>query len=234
MIPKPKSMFTSLLNLFFPDTCAGCTSFLLEYESVLCTECRHKLPLTLHHLNPENEAYKKFYGKVDVEFVVTFIYYNKKGIVQEMIHKLKYKGHQEIGETIGHMFSKDIKSLQEVNPIDQIIPVPLHKRKLRERGYNQVTAFANSLANDLCVQCNENLLFRVLYSKTQTKKGLFGRSEIGTDIFSVVFGEDDHHKHYLIVDDVLTTGSTLEACCRAINKIPGAKISIACMAMSQS
>lgn len=227
-------MFKSLINLFFPEVCAGCNAFLLSGENVICTGCRHHIPQTHHHLNPENEAYQKFYGKLPVEFVATMCYFHKKGIVQEIIHKLKYKGHEEIGTAIGSWYSQDLKTIGVISEIDEIIPVPLHKKRLHERGYNQVTAFGKALSENLGIPYNENLLVRAVYSKTQTKKDRSGRSMSNRSVFDVSFSENNHNKHYLIIDDVLTTGSTLEACGRAIQKIPGAKISIVCMAMSHS
>jgi len=227
-------MFKHIINLFFPEVCAGCNSLLLSDENVICTSCRHHIPLTNHHLNPGNEAFSKFYGKLPVEFVSTMCYFHKKGIVQEMIHKLKYKGREEIGDAIGYWYAEDLKTLQNTNHIDEIIPVPLHKKRLRERGYNQVTAFGKALSAGIDIPYNADLLVRNVYSKTQTKKNLSGRNMANQSIFDVVFTEKDHGKHFLLIDDVLTTGSTLEACGRALLKIPGAKISIVCMAMSHS
>ncbi len=227
-------MFTSLTNLFFPPVCAGCDAFLLTGEQVICSRCRHEIPLTGHHLNPENEAFKKFYGKIDVQFAAAFMHYHKRGIVQQMIHNLKYRGIEEIGAAIGYWYASELKKIP-TQTVDQIIPVPLHRRKLRERGYNQVTTFGKALSESLLIPFNENLLLRNRYAKTQTAKNLLGRSEVSKgEIFDVRFTEADQGKHFLLVDDVLTTGSTLEACCRALLKIPGTKISIVCMAMSHS
>jgi ComF family protein len=225
-------MFKSLLNLFFPVICAGCNAALLSNENVICTACRHQIPMTSHHLIPENEAFNKFYGKLPVEFVATMCYFHKKGIVQEMIHKLKYKGHEEIGDAVGNWYAEDLKALDIIKNIDEIIPVPLHKKRLRSRGYNQVTAFGKALSESLSIPYNDQLLVRKIYSKTQTKKDRTGRATNSQSVFDVEFSENNHHKHYLIIDDVLTTGATLESCGRAIAKIPGAKISIVCMAMS--
>ena len=227
-------MFTSLIELFFPKVCAGCDALLLEFENVICTSCRHEIPLTNHHQNPDNEAFKKFYGKVPLQFATTFMFYNKKGIVQQMIHKLKYQGAEEIGEVIGNWYASDLSNLISENPPDQIIPVPLHKRRFRQRGYNQVAFFGRALSNKLQISYNDKLLIRTLYSKTQTTKNLLGRTEIKRNLFDVDYSDCDNGKHFLLVDDVLTTGSTLESCAQALLKIPDVKISIVCMAMSHS
>jgi ComF family protein len=212
----------------------GCNSFLLANENVICTVCRHEIPLTNHYLNPENEAFKKFYGKIPVEFTSTLVYYHKKGIVQEMIHSLKYRGHEEVGAIFGDWHAEDLKKVSIINTVDAIIPVPLHKKRLKERGYNQVTTFGLALSKHLKINYDTSILKRNVYSKTQVKKNLLKRTEVIGNIFEVEFTEKDHNKHFLLIDDVLTTGSTLEACSRALLKIPGAKISIVCMAMSHS
>lgn len=225
-------MFKNIINLFFPPVCAGCHSFLVSNENVICTLCRHNIPLTNHHLNPENEAFKKFYGRIPVEYTSALLYFHKKGIVQELIHNLKYKGQEEIGTVLGEWYAEDLKNSLIIQSVDEIIPVPLHKRKLRERGYNQVTNFGLALSKNLNIPYNSTLLIRNIYSKTQSKKTLLSRSDGIDTIFEVVFTEKDHNKHFLLIDDVITTGSTLDACSHALLKIPGVKISIVCMAMA--
>jgi ComF family protein len=227
-------MFESIINLFFPKVCSGCSSFLVSNENVICTVCRHDIPLTNHHLNPENDAFKKFYGRIPVIHTSALFYFHKKGIVQELIHNLKYKGHEEIGTILGEWYAEDLMNIELLESVDEIIPVPLHPKKLKERGYNQVTAFGTALSTSLNLVFNDSLLIRNVYSKTQSKKNLLGRTEGIETIFDVSFTEKDHHKHFLLIDDVITTGATLEACSRALLKIPGAKISIVCMAMAQS
>ncbi len=227
-------MFKSIINLFFPPVCAGCHSFLLSNENVICTLCRHTIPLTNNHLNPENEAFKKFYGRIPVEYASALFYFHKKGIVQQLIHNLKYKGQEEIGTVLGEWYAEDLKNSTIIQSVDAIIPVPLHKRKLRERGYNQVTNFGLALSKNLDLAYNDSILIRKVYSKTQSKKNLLNRSDGIETTFDVAFTEKDHNKHFLLIDDVITTGSTLEACSHALMKIPGAKISIVCMAMAHS
>jgi ComF family protein len=192
------------------------------------------MPLTQHHKNPENDAFKKFYGRIPVEQVSALVYFHKKGIVQELIHSLKYRGQEAIGTVLGEWYAEELKSSQLLQTVDAIIPVPLHPKKLRERGYNQVTEFGNALAKKLEIPVNNSILYRQVYSKTQSQKNRLGRTEGIDTIFGVSFDEKDHNKHFLLIDDVITTGATLEVCAKALLKIPGTKISIVCMAMADS
>jgi ComF family protein len=226
-------MFTSLINLFYPRICAGCEVFLLEDEKVICTRCRHEIPLTNHLFIPNNEAFNKFYGKIPVEFAAALFFFYKEGIVQEMIHKLKYKGHEEIGTAIGIWFAAELKKFEPLKNVSCIIPVPLHTKKLSERGYNQVTSFGKALSENLNIPYNEKVLIRNLYTKTQTKKDLLGRTELAKNLFDITDAISLNGNHILLIDDVITTGSTLEKCCKALMKIPDVKVSVLCMAMSR-
>ena len=225
-------MIQDLINILFPKVCEGCKALLLSSEYMICTRCRHEMPLTNHHLQPDNEALGKFYGKVPVEFASCMFYYNKKGIVQELIHGLKYRGQEDIGTVLGAWQVEDLKALLISKTFDEIIPVPLHKKKFRKRGYNQVTAYGMALSEGLQIPFNPGILKRLVNNKSQVGKNLMNRSEIMSTVFDVMFTEIDHNKHFLLIDDVLTTGSTLEACSRALLKIPGSKISIVCLAMT--
>lgn len=227
-------MINSLFNLFFPPACLGCDQFLLANETVICTECRHNIPLTHQHLHLQNEAMTKFYGRLPVEHVSSLMYFHKKGIVQELIHNLKYRGHQEVGTLIGNWYGNELKNCNNLKKIDAIIPIPLHKIKFRKRGYNQVTTFGETLSKQLNCPFDEHVLGRIQHNKTQTFKNLLGRNEIKSHTFQAYFTEAHHNKHFLLIDDVITTGATLEAAGKALLEIPGTKISIVCMAMSHS
>jgi ComF family protein len=169
-----------------------------------------------------------------VEFAATMCYFHKKGIVQEMIHKLKYKGQEQIGTAIGHWYAEDLKKIQAIKDVYAIIPVPLHNKRLRERGYNQVTAFATALSESLDIPLEKSLLIRNVYSKSQTKKNRLGRSKNSQSVFGIVADPSHENKHFLLIDDVLTTGATLESCGKALLEIKGIRISIVCIAMTKN
>jgi ComF family protein len=227
-------MLKNLINLLFPKLCTGCNSLLLQNEVIICANCRHELPLTQHHLMSNNYIAKKFYGIIPVEFCSAMLYFHKDGIVQNMIHHLKYKNRPEIGTLLGNWYANDLIEIAKDQKFTTIIPVPLHKKRNRERGYNQVTTFCEALSQNLGIEINDQLLYRKIYSKTQTKKSKEARSEIKNSLFDVTFSQSDYGKHYLLIDDVITSGATLEACAKAILKIPDAKISIITIAYTDS
>lgn len=227
-------MIKSLLNLLFPKSCSGCNKTLLESEHLVCTYCRHDMPFTQHYLDENNETVKKFRGRLPLEHASSVVYFHKEGIVQELIHNMKYRGKEEIGSLIGQWYAQDIKDIEALKTVTEVVPVPLHKKKLRQRGYNQVAGFGKALAEGLGKDYNSGILMRTTYSKTQTKKNLEARAEIISEAFDVKSTGSDTGKHFLLVDDVITTGATLEACGKALLKIPGAKVSIVTIAYAHT
>lgn len=228
-------MFTSLTSLFFPAVCAACSQVLLSYELCVCTACRHELPRSGHLTDPGNEAMIKCYGRIPVVFACAFFQYHKKGLLQQLIFNLKYRGMEDIGTAMGQWCGAELLTLHVFADADVIVPVPLHSSKLRLRGYNQVDLLARALADTMQKDFDDTLLIRTRKSKTQTRKNLFGRTDAGAqELFAVTDTLRMAGRHILMVDDVMTTGSTLEACSRALLKIPNVKISIFCLGMSQS
>ncbi len=223
----------NIFDIFFPKVCLSCDAMLASNEEVLCVTCRHDLPLTNFSFEPNNLVEKSFYGKYPIQNGTALFYFYKQGTVQKLIHNLKYKNQQQVGAFVGFWLSEKMLESKRFQNIDYIIPVPLHKNKLAKRGYNQVTTFGESLSKIINIPFKENILVRVSYTKTQTKKIRLDRWKNVQELFHVPNPNKTNYKHILLIDDVITTGATLEACCNAFKKSTKIKISIACMAFTK-
>ena len=226
-------LLKDLFYLFYPKLCIICDEKLIENEIVICTICRHDLPLTNFQDYTNNKVTQTFYGSVLLEKGYALLFYRKKGSTQQMIHDLKYKGNQDIGVFFGNWLGSLLKENNEFATIDYIIPVPLHPKKLRARGYNQVSKFGERLSFFLNIPFIENELIRISSTKTQTFKARFERfNTIGTK-FQLQNPTHFSNKHVLLIDDVITTGATLEACAKEFLKSENCKISILTMAYTE-
>jgi ComF family protein len=224
------SIFQDFISLIYPRICYACGKSLYKYEKCLCTYCNYHLPKTNFHLDQDNSVSKLFWGKVNIFSAAAFYYYNKGTKVQHLIHQLKYKGHKEIGVYIGNIYGKELKKSVLFETVDVVIPVPLHPKKKMKRGFNQSEVFAAGLAEGMNILMDVKTLQRIYASETQTRKSRFARWENVKEIFSLKEPETLENKHILLVDDVITTGSTIEACAQILSAIPGIKISIAAIA----
>ena len=220
----------NLLYLFFPEICITCQSYLLQSEELLCTRCRHDLPIIRDKNFKDNKIITSFFGRIPIEMAVSFLFYRKVGKTRKLIHSLKYKGNQKVGEFIGNWFGFQLKESGDFNKIDCIIPVPLHPKRLKERGYNQLTIFGISLADKLDTVYKPDILIRTSYTKTQTFKKRFKRFDNMDTKFSLTDTNTFRGKHILLIDDVITTGATLGACCKELLKTENIKISIVTIA----
>lgn len=178
--------------------------------------------------------HRAFYGIVPFEFGASLLYFRKKGIAQQLMHNLKYKNQQEIGTFLGNIFSKNVLDLPVFNSIDVIIPVPLHKKRLHERGYNQVTTFCEALEKNLAIPIIDSVLVKSINLKSQIQKSKENRLETNKNVFSIENAHKIEGKHILLVDDIFTTGATIEVCAKEILKIKNTRISIVTMAYTQS
>lgn len=225
-------MFHDLANLFYPQLCYCCNEELTKNEKIICTSCLHELPLTNFHHNNENAVKKVFYSRIQLQHATSLLIFRKKGMVQELIHNLKYRGHKEIGIFLGEWLGAELSEITTFQEIDTVVPVPLHKKKLRSRGFNQVEGFGKELAKSLNAEYVNNVLLKVTASKTQTLKKRLSRWGSIEESFIVKNPEVLNNKHILLVDDLITTGATLEACALKLQEIEGIKISIATMAIT--
>lgn len=228
-----RGYLADFVSLLFPELCPACQASLVANEYIICSDCRYNLPYTNFHLHADNIVAQQFYGKLKVEAAYALYYFTKGGKVQNLMHHFKYKGMQRIGNLLGNMAGTQLAQNPVFNSVDLIVPVPLHKKRLRERGYNQSSRFAEGLAEKLPAALEDNNLQRSVATATQTHKSRFARFENMQDVFMIKHPERLINKHVLLVDDIVTTGSTLEACGIELLKIPGLTLSIATIAYAQ-
>ena len=220
-------LLKSLVNLFFPRVCAACGNILLEGEDTVCTTCRFLLPKTGYEQHPNNPMAQMFYGQMPFNAVMAEFFFSKTGKVQHLIHGLKYHHCRENGIFLGQEIGKSLLQAADYQRIDCILPIPLHPKKEKIRGYNQSHVIAEGISQTTSVPIAENCLVRSVFTDTQTKKSREDRWQNVKDIFEVKNTEKLKGKHVLLVDDVLTTGATLMSAGRALMQVEGIKISVA-------
>jgi ComF family protein len=219
-------------SLIYPNLCICCNESLVKQEQHFCTRCAIGLPRTYYHLASMNPIEQLFWGRVKIENATSFFLFQKGSKYQKLLHHLKYRGNQDVGAVLGRMLGADCAEVNYFGDIDYIVPVPLHPRKKRKRGYNQSEAISEGLRVSLQKELIPTNLKRRYNSSTQTRKGRFERWENVRDLFVQKDPAIFEGKHILLVDDVVTTGSTLEACAQAVLKSEGAKVSIATLAFA--
>lgn len=231
MLAVAKEYFTDLFDAFYPNICLACEKKLLKGENVFCFHCESELPQTEQWLDTKNRLAQRFYGRIPLYGAAALFQFYKGAEVQHLLHELKYKGKQEVGEYVGKMFGR--KLLEEnsiIKNVDVIIPVPLHWKKLKTRGYNQCDCFAKGLSEAMNIPYSTSAIERTHENISQTKKRRFDRWGNVAEIFSVKNEKELLGKHVLLVDDVVTTGATAEACMQTILSVPGTRVSFAAMA----
>tara|TARA_R110002124_G_scaffold145623_3_gene310896 strand:+ start:10039 stop:10719 length:681 start_codon:yes stop_codon:yes gene_type:complete len=222
----------NLLNLFFPKVCEACNIALIDNELVICTNCRHQLPVTNFHFEASETVKKIVYGRVKLENATALLHFSKKGIVQQLLHNLKYRGHEEISDFFGKWLGAELSEMKVFKDVDVVIPVPLYKTKLRKRGYNQVAKFGKEIAKALSADYNDTVLVKTKATKTQVSKGRLMRWNDDGALFNISDTVSLKGKHVLLVDDIITTGATVEACASVLFKIDNIKLSLATIAIA--
>ena len=225
-----KEHLQDFLSLFYPNICASCGQSLAKEEVVLCSFCQYYLPKTNFHLERHNAIEKHFWGRVEIYRGSSFFYFQKGSRIQHLIHQLKYRGKTEIGVKLGTMYGKELREQKDYDSVDVILPVPLHKSKELQRGFNQVDFFCEGLSQSMSLPWLKNVLVRKRKTETQTHKTRFERWKNVGDVFSITDEDKIRGKHVLLADDVITTGSTLEACAHAILTVEGTSVSVVTIA----
>ena len=225
-------LWDDVISLLLPRICHGCGNQLLRNEKVICTGCYVLIPKTNFHLSPENPVEKLFWGRCLIERAAAFSYYTRDSRIRRMIHHLKYRGASEIGNELGRIYGNSLIKSDFLKGIDLIIPVPLHPSKKRQRGYNQSDLISMGISDASGIPVGTDILKRTTVTGTQTRKSRYDRWTNVNDIFRVTCPQRLEGKHVLIVDDVITTGSTIEACANEILKEENTKVSVAALAFS--
>lgn len=220
------------LHFFYPEQCLACESSIPARGDVLCVRCNSTLPLLNYHLQKENPFTIRFWGRLPLHSGAALFLFTKDSRVQHLLHNLKYNGQWKIGVELGRKLGWLLKASRAFGKPDVIVPVPLHERKEWMRGYNQSAMFGSGLASAMGIEHLPKALFRSAYTETQTRKSRIERLENVRDVFEVRQREQLAGKHVLLVDDVMTTGSTLEACALKILEVAGTKVSMATIAIA--
>ena len=219
-------ILNDFVNLFYPYHCMLCEKPLIECEQHICLNCHCDLPKTNYHTNKGNPARALFSGYPQVNEVTAFLYFEKEGTTQTLIHALKYKGDKELAEYLGRIAASELHDYGFFASIDTIIPIPLHPKKEKKRGYNQSALIAKGIASIYGCEVNNTLVKRATDTKSQTRKSIYDRHVNVEKIFEVTEIERLYGKHILLIDDVVTTGATTSSCIDALLSVPDIKISI--------
>lgn len=229
---SPKQGLEDLLHLFYPQICAACSRPLLQHEKGLCSRCKRQLPRTDFHLWKGNPAERLFYGRLDLAAITSAFFFIQGGGVQQLLHRIKYQGKTEIAQQLGQRWGQLIKNVSEFSACQGIVPVPLHPKKLKKRGFNQSKAIALGLAEALGRPVLDSTLQRVQNSQTQTKLNPLERWNNVENAFVLNKGSQVLGKHILLVDDVLTTGATIEAAAKTLLLGKAKSVSVFTLAMA--
>ncbi|MBE0637839.1 MAG: ComF family protein [Bacteroidales bacterium] len=225
-------LIDDIIGLFFPRICTACEAVLLKNEETICTRCLFTLPRTNFHLHSENPVTELFWGRVPLQSATAYLYFAKAGRVQHLIHQFKYKGNLEAGRLLGKMYGNDLHRSELFAGVEAIVPVPLHWSKQKARGFNQSEVFGREMASAMNVPLLTDILFREKATATQTRKSRFDRWQNVSYVFNLTNPDKIAGKHILLVDDVVTTGATIEASASVLLAVPGVKISLAFLAMA--
>ncbi len=229
-MPKIQSSLTDFVHLFFPHVCTGCGTDALDHHHQLCLRCLSELPETNFFSQQGNPVEKKFYGRLPIKNGGAGYFFTKDSLLETLVYELKYRGNKDIGFYLGQLLAKFLSDNSRFNEADILIPLPLNPRREKKRGYNQATALCNGIASVWKKPVIDKAVVRKVYTETQTRRGRITRWENMEGAFAVADDSAIANKHILLVDDVITTGASLEACGSEILKVTGTALSIATLA----
>ncbi len=226
-----KEIKDSFFHLFFPHVCAGCGNDVLNEKSSLCMRCIDALPETNFEIHPDNPVEKLFWGRVKLIGGSSQYYFTKESLMQRLMHQFKYKGNRELGLQLGRMMGEQLLQSGRFQA-DALIPIPLFPRKEKRRGYNQATVLCLGIKESMNIPLFDKVINRPQHTETQTKKGRIERWKNMEGKFMLDNAAAIRDKHVLLIDDVVTTGATLEACATELLKVEGVTVSVATLCVA--
>jgi ComF family protein len=230
MIASIKSYANNFLHLLYPHYCIGCGTDVINDADSLCIKCVSDLPETNFFELPNNPVEKTFYGRIQLEAAASAFYFTKDSLLQQLMIELKYKSNKDVGFFLGKLIAQQIKISSRFNEIDILVPLPLNPKKEQKRGYNQAKIICDGMASMLQKPIVDKAVIRTHFTETQTKQNRVHRWQNMENVFEIADATSIEGKHILLIDDVVTTGATLEACGKSILSIPNTKLSIATIA----
>ncbi len=222
-----------IADFFFPRTCLVCGRVLLQNEDHICTHCILNIPRTAFHNKPDNTVAQLFYGKIPIERCSAYFFFDDGSDYRSLIHHIKYGNQKECGQYLGYMWAKESMQSNFFEGIDYIIPIPLHSRKLRLRGYNQSEWIAQGIADATNIELCTDALICLKHNISQTHKGIYERWLSAHDNYEYIPNILPEGCHILLVDDVITTGATMLACATTLLNNGVGKVSIATLAIAR-
>jgi ComF family protein len=226
-------LIADFLSLLFPDNCLSCSDSLNKGEKMLCSRCRYELPKTNFHKEDMNDLNKKFWGRVDIRYALAYLKFHKGGMAQKILYHVKYKGNKDAARMLGQWYGEELAAHGFQDKFEMIVPVPLHKAKLRKRGYNQSDLLAEGLSEGLQIDWSPSALMRSEEKTSQTNKSRIERWDNVKTIYKVQEPEAVYGKKVLLVDDVMTTGATFEACALEVLGNGAKEVSVATLAYAE-
>lgn len=225
-----KQFASDTIHLFYPHTCIGCGSDVIEGEEIICAKCFSQLPATGYFSHANNPVERIFVGRIPIEEGGSAFYFTKKSLLQNIMHEIKYRGNTEAGLFMGKQTGIALQQSGRFTDIDVVIPMPLSNRRQQQRGYNQAALLAQGIASVIKKPIETGVVVRRINTDTQTGKNRNHRWQTMQHVFAISNSETIAGKHVLLVDDIVTTGATLEACGEIILSVPHTKLSIATVA----
>jgi ComF family protein len=225
-------LWDDFISLLFPRLCYACGNQLLRNERLICTECYVLIPRTNYHLEAGNPVEQLFWGRCNIEKAAAFSFYNRDSRIRKLIHNLKYRGIKDVGFELGKIYGASLSGTEFLKGVDLIIPVPLHPSKKRARGFNQSEIISAGLSEATGLPSDSETLLRFAKTETQTRRSRYERWANVEGIFNVSDDAGIKGKHILLVDDVITTGSTIESCVNELLKVEGVRVSVIALAVA--